>query len=677
MRVLARADYNPIAATAVAILLMGMVTFSCVYAQNVSPLGAVDGIGGVTDVIVGHNNKGPYSLTWTNFDPASSVVVVNGRTLKRGADYNIDPAKGVIAFNSVLVNDAIVRVSYQVQPGKSKKATVGPNIPITLKLRESATGNLKVTGLFQGDSKNPDFGKSIVGIGGDRTWAASKFTSRFLVSQRNDSGGTGDTWERSALDLGGSTSVGKLKFSGSYLHAGADFGGAKEYNTGVGKETMTFATAFAPTKTVQANASYVSTEETAGGNKGNRTVTNAQSVVYTGLTSTKLSLSHATSDLSTTAGHKDLLSTTGIQLSSTAIKRVTLRSAMTQKNSELTGAERLFSAGVSAKPIDKIDLNVDWASLQNKAVGEQISTDVKVIAAPAKQVAIQAGFSDVNSTVAGQTTKTNVAVQATALRTFQVKASAAGTTTNSSRQFQRDFSVSGTPARFAKLMAMFSQKGINSMDDVMKGAELTLTPLRRTRLVAGYKYAESGPRVLTIHDYFAETKPWGFVSLAGSYRQRDLNIAEAPDTASVTLSVAPVRLFTLTGEYQSNPEDKNGAVQAFNSKTVGMSTRIGSLGVETGYSERDEYLTDNMSDERRLSFALPVFGHGTLITGCKLARMLGGDQEARTYRLGYQHTIGSDFSLSLSGNYTQYLQNKVFQPEKAEYTAEAALGAKF
>ena len=646
-RVVLSRTFHNLVVVAIAAVLAGALAAPCrASASGGSELGMVDSIGEVTDVIVGHNTRGPYSLSWTNFDADGISVIINGRSLKNVADYRIDIAKGIVSFNSVLVNDAIVRVSYRTLPGKSKRAVGGTSIPVTLNLRSSATGNLRMTGLFaQDDPKNPNAGKSIIGLGGDKAWGSGKLNSMFLISQRNESSGSdGGLWDRAAMKFGGDTSIGMLKFSGSYLHAGDSFGGGKEYGTDVGKELINLATAFAPTKTVQASASFLSAEDS---KKGTRTVTNEQSLVFTPVLSTQLAFKRSTSDLTVPGGMNDNVSTSGVQLSSTAIRRVTLRSSMTQRTSDLTGAEQAFSAGVSAKPIDQVSFDVGYATLESNAVGHQASTDVKVSATPVKQVAVQAAYSGVDSTRLGQVTNSNV-------------------------------SVSSTPAAFAKLTAMFSQKGIDSLDDVTKGAELQLVPTKHTRLVAGYKYAEAGPRVLTIHDYLAETKPWDFLSLMGTYRQRDVRASDMVDSASMSMSLSPARFFALKGNYQSNPEDTNGLVQNFNTASVGLTTQIGSVGLETNYFQKDEYAADRLSDERGVGLAVPAFGHGQISTGCRLGRTLGSsDLGTRTYSLGYRHSMGSDFSLSLTGNYTQYLLNKMLQPDKTEVSAEASLGARF
>ena len=331
----------------------------------------------VTDIVVGHNNKGPYSLSWTQIDRDSVRVVINGRTLKRGGDYNIDVAKGVVGFSSVLLNDAIVRVSYRTVPGKSKRAAGRLNVPITLDLLSRPDSNVKLTGLYaQDDPKNPDAGKTVIGVGGDKKWANSSLSSQFLVSQRSNSDRTAnepDLWRRSAFKFGGDTTAGALKLSGSYLHSGKEFGGAKEYATGLGKNVTDLDAVFAPSEVFQAAAKFHESEHTAGKTKGAHSQLSEQSLVYSPGASTRLSLIHSSTESrraaagseeavdsnlvrldqsfgSNTAvvatfedatvaagGETDEVQTREMQLTSTPLHNVSLRGGMRQRYSELYG----------------------------------------------------------------------------------------------------------------------------------------------------------------------------------------------------------------------------------------------------------------------------------------------------------------------------------------------------
>lgn len=702
--------YRCTAAFAGALVALAALAPAC-WAQNAAQTDP--GFDFVTDVIVGHNKKGPYTLSYTNIDLDTLSVVINGRSLKRGDDFNIDPAKGMLSFNSVLVNDAIVRASYRIIPGKSQKNAAKLSVPVSLNIFQTQDSSMQVTGLFaQDDPKNPNAGKTVIGVGGERKWVGSKLNSLFLVSQRSEDKAAesqGSMWDRAGLKLGGDTGFGALKLSASYLHSGKEFGGAKEYGLGLGQELRDISLQYAPGAALQATATY---QEKSDEVKKTRSLLNEQSIVYSPADSTELSFVHSVKETGapgvaksvdsnliklghdfgggttaeaaiesasvTTGVLSDQIRSRRLQLASTRFRNISLRSLITQKHSELAGEEQGFSFGITAKPTEQVDVAVDVATLENETVGQQTRTDVVVSAGPIKNIGVSASYSGVDSSRLGENTKTSLSVQASPLKNVQLQSSFLGANQNEKDQFQRDFSLTSTPTPYSKLTALFSQKGINDWDDVTRGAVLELTALSHTQVSAGYRYIESGPQVLVIRDYAAVTKPWSFFNASASIRDRQHKAGDAPDTASVNFSLAPVRYFTLTGDYQQNPEDKKGIVQAHKSTAVGLATHIGSIGVRTGFASKDEYMAGRLSEERDVGIELPAFGSGILTTGYKVSRLLdGSDCSSRSYLLGYRHALGSDFSLLLSGCYTQHLQNSMLLPEETEVSATASLGMRF
>lgn len=641
--------------------------------------------GFVTDIIVGHNNKGPYSLSWTNIDSKSVTVVTGGRSLRGGNDYNLDVTNGIIGFNSVVVNDTIVRVSYRTIPGKSKRAVGNLNIPISLSLFQRQDASIKLLGMYaHDDPTNPEAGKSVFGFNGDKRWASSKITSMLLLSQRTAEGGEqAGIWDRSAFKLGGDTKVGALSLTGSYLHSGNEFAGSKEYGLGLGRNTMDFAASFAPSKTIQATANYQKNEATAGETAGNYSARSEQGLAFTPGDSTRLSFTHSTTETRTAAagsdqvldsnlfrldqgfggktkavmtfenatidagGQTDQVTTRALNLTSSPLQRFSFRTALAVRDSELYGAEKNMAFGITAKPVDSVSVDVGVGTLQNQTVGGQLSTNVKVTASPVEQLAVQAALSTTN-------------------------------TANDREQFQRDFSLSSAPTRYSRLTATLSQKGVNELDDVTKGAQLELKPLANMQLTTGYRYIENGAAAMTIWDYAATAKPWDAFSFAGSVRNREIENDQAPDSASFQLALSPRNYFSLTGDYRQNPEDTQGIIQPYKSKTVGLCTKIGSVGLHTDFTQKDEYQLSRFSDERGIGLEMPAFGHGRLSTGVKLARILDGSElTSYTYSLGYSHSVGSDFSLSFTGCYTQYLRDRISVPGADEYKAEGSLGFKF
>ena len=687
----------------------------CLGAAAETSLNADNSLGMVTDVIVGRNNKGPYMLTWTEFLTDDISVIINGRSLRKGQDYNIDPSKGIIAFNSILLTDAIVRVSYRTIPGKSKRSSGQVSVPVSVNVFQGQDASLNVTGLYaQDDPNKPDATKTIVGFGGDKKWANTKLSSQFFLSQKNDDTNDGSAISRSAYKFGGATNLAGIDLTGSYLHSGKEFGGANEYGLGLGKEVTDLSAAYSLSKHFQASAKYLNSEDTAGATQGTYSHINEQRLTYSPLDATKVSMVHTVSESGTAAvgsnrsvdsssvrldqnigsntnavaSFDNAKTVTGsiaentqtrqIALTSGAIRKVNLRSLVTQKHSDLYGDEKGFAFGVNTTPVQQVNVDVAVATLENQNVGHQINTDAKITVSPIEQVAVQASYSGTDSSTLGQTTKTNVSVKASPVKNVELQSTLAGNAQNQTEQFQRDFSLSSTPTRYTKLTALMSQKGVDTWDDVTKGAVLELMPLTHTQLKAGYRYIEAGPSTMMIRDYAATTKPCRFFSFNGSLRDREVMENTALDSTAMQLALSPFNFFTLTGDYSSNPEDTNGAIQTYKSKAVGLSTHIGSLGLTTNYAAKDEYMLSKLSDERKFGMELPLFGHGQLSTGYKIARMLDSTQLAsKTYSLGYRHAIGSNFNLSLVGCYTQFLQNQMMQPEKTEYNAEASLGVKF
>ena len=680
-----------------------------------SGLRASDGLGTVTDVIVGHNSRGPYTLTWTGFSLDGITAVINGRFLRRGADYNIDPVKGIISFNATLTNDSIVSVTYRTVPNKSQRASGGVNLPVALDLFRGQGGGMKLTGLYaQDDPKNPNAYKTIVGLGGDRKWTGGKIDSMLLLSQHNDSN-NGSLWDRAAMKFGGETNVGGVKLTGSFLHAGDDFGGAKEYGVGLGKRLMDLGAFYSLGNAFQASAKFLSSADSAGATSGTYSRASEQKVAYKPTESTKISMARTVTEngtavagsnkslnsdvlavtqgigakttavatlenaRTTTGAVEDSVRTRQLALTSSALDHVSLRTLISQKHSELYGDERGFVFGVAANPTAQVNVDMAVGTLANEQVGNQTSTDVKVTASPIQQVAVQASYSGTDSSKLGQTSKTNVGVKLNPVGNVQLQTNVVGSTQNDNQQIQRDFGLSSNVAKYAKVTAQMSQKVANTWDDVTKGAALELTPLARTRLSAGYKSIETGSRLTTIRDYSAESKLWSVFNFNGSLRDRTANEDMAPDTSALQVALSPFKLFSVTGDYQYNPEDQTGAVQKYKSTAVGLNTHFGSLGVTTNYTAKDEYQLAKLSDERKLGVELPLFSrHGQITSGYKIARLLDGSQSVcRTYSLGLRHAIGSDFSLSLTGNYVQFLQNQAIQPDKTEYSAEGSLGLKF
>ncbi|MDH7603046.1 MAG: hypothetical protein QHI38_12970, partial [Armatimonadota bacterium] len=312
------------------------------------------------------------------------------------------------------------------------------------------------------------------------------------------------------------------------------------------------------------------------------------------------------------------------------------------------------------------------------ASGSTEKTQSQQLAVTSQKAAAQVALQKKESGGLGETTTTDVSVTAKPLAHTEVKGRFLTTERPDTTLFQREVSLVSKPLEFAKFEAGLTQTGKDQQEDVTKQVKLELTPLANTKITAGLKYIESGASLMTIKDYAAQMQPLRFATVTASVREREARGNDAPDTTAVQVSLAPLRYFTLTGSYTSNPEDTRGQIQAFNAANLGVKFKVGSVGVTTEYTNKEEYLANRSANETKVDLSFPAFGSGTLSTGFKTSRLLDGSAlTSNTYSLGYRRSLGSRFNLSLTAYYTQYMKDRAVMPDKTEYNIEASLGVRF
>lgn len=672
-------------AIAMAALALPFAASSYPALAGVSTTTTSDALGVVTDTIVGHGNKGPYSLSWTQIDSSSVSIVLNGRTLRKDTDYSVDATDGIISFNSVLLNDAIVYVSYK-KTSSSKSNTGNVSVPVSLNLMQGKTSSLSVTGLYAQDSTSSDAGKTIIGVGGNTSWSGGKVESLLLMSQQNtDTDGSSDTlssWDRSAMKLGDTTNIGALKLTGSYARAGSGFLGAKEYSLQAGQQALNLAGTYDLSKSFQATFKFNNTDQTSGDNQGAYTRVNEQGMSFAPTGATNISIAHSTSETgnSTTEDSEKTVDTQKLKIAQGigAKTKATLSvENVSTTEGDTTDQVQTRQASITTSAVSGVSVQGSVVQKDSQADGAEQNVSAAVTVAPTSQVNVKAAFTQTDSEQDGKSATTNLSVKVKPVDNLTVEGKIVDKSLEADENFTRDLSVSAVPMKNAKLTAQFSQKGENELDDVTKGAALELSPFSNMKLSAGYKYVESGESIMTIRDYAASTSPWSFLSMSGSFRDRQLIQDEAPDTKKLNLALSPLKCINLTGEYQENPEDTSGNIQKYKATAMGMKIKFGSMGLVTNYTTKDEYASSIMSDEREVGLEMAAFGHGKLKTSYKIARVLDGSQTSNAYSLGYEHSLGSDFSLSLTGYYYKYLEDQMIVPDKSEYKSELNLGVKF
>ncbi|MCE5323735.1 hypothetical protein LLG46_10535 [bacterium] len=626
----------------------------CYITPSIADSTSTDALGVVTDVIVGHGNKGPYFLSWNQIDSNTVSVVLNGRTLRSTTDYNVDTTNGMISFNANVLSDAIVRVSYK-KTSSSKSTSSTTNTPVSINLMQNGSSGLNLTSLYVKSATDSEAGDAVMGVGGNKSWSGGKLESTFLMSQKtnDDESDSADNLDTSAFKLSNTTNLGGLKLTGTYSKAGKDFAGAKQYGLTTGQQTMNLSGTYGLGK-LQTGFKFQNADQTSGTNEGYYSRVNEQTMTYAPTGATKVSMAHSTTEKGNSLADdsETAIETSKVQLDQKIGSKTSTSLSVVNTNTtddDSTNQVQTRQASLTTSAIQGMSVQGTVTQKDSLADGSQQKVSTAVTISPMSQVTVKAAYTETNSDDSDE------------------------------NEFKKDVSLSVTPVKNAKLTANFSQSGADDTDAMTKGAALEMSPSKKMKLSAGYKQVtDSSNGIMTIRDYAATTSPWTFLSMTGSLRDRCMEQDFAPDTRKLNLSLAPFKFIKLTGDYQENPENTSGTVQEYKATTMGMKFTFGSIGLTTNYTSKDEYSENALSDEREVKLEVPAFGHGKMKTGYKMARSLDGSEVSKnTYSLGYEHSIGSDFNLSLTGYYLRYMQDQVLIPEESEYKTELNLGIKF
>jgi len=298
---------------------------------------------------------------------------------------------------------------------------------------------------------------------------------------------------------------------------------------------------------------------------------------------------------------------------------------------------------------------------------------------PLKGVQVSGSHTVIDSETNGGQTATDVGVAVKPNKQFALKARYFEKDSDTGLiESRKDVQIESRPAEFIKIIGAYGQKETSSALDTSAEARLEIQPLKGATITGGYKQLETLTFVSRTKDVSGTVKASSYLELSGSYKGREMSGASTVDSKAVKVALNPVRRWKLFGSYEANPEDQSGVVQQFESKGLGIQTRLGSVTLAGRYSLRDDYLTGKLAYERQIDMITPLFGYGRLTTGFKETETrLQSQQASITYSLGYQHDIGSSFTFALQGYLTQYQLNQALLEDQTDYKAEMKLGVKF
>ena len=113
-----------------------------------------------SDSFLGQDKKGPYILTWKNFNysPGNPVWISVDNQVLPSASYTLDVAKGEVTFASLIKRTQVVKVSYGYYPELVSKNTNPTMVaPLTFRLATLGVNNLNITTFNNNAAQDPGF----------------------------------------------------------------------------------------------------------------------------------------------------------------------------------------------------------------------------------------------------------------------------------------------------------------------------------------------------------------------------------------------------------------------------------------------------------------------------------------------------------------------------------------
>ena len=600
-------------------------------AQTQTVASAADGAR-VTDVFLGQNRQGPYTLAWNHLQRRDMAVMVDGSYLTPDA-YTLDAEKGVISFRDTLKTQSIARVDYTYDAAAAQHNPNPASSPVTLSLFQARglSGNaaLQVTAL-PGDPSKPGTTPLVVwGLSGRTNLFGGGLSSQILLAPSGAAGG--GLGDRSGLRLGYGIGTDRNRIDASFLRAGKSFAPAagRSFDMASQAQQWTLGGRVTPQDWMLLEFRLANLHDLGGGGASGQ---NALSVRLGGVgKQPTLNVSRAEETRSAADG---------------------AAAAVTTEKATVTG-----------KIGDNTAVNAQGQRVvtdASKPGGDQTKQDASVsVATATKDNKAQAAVA-----VTGGTTETATGTQARQGVTVTLKPAPMVTLTAEARA-QTDTATGGKDEKRSTFEA----------------ARAVVTPTKTMKVTTSVQVTAAPDQKKTITDISAEAQPWRFASVSGGVTNRAATNTGLLDTTRVRVALQPRSNISLSGGFVLNPEE-NGAVLNASRQNFGLATRFGALDVGGGYTLTTWAVSaipaglGAQSGEVSLNLGFRFSRYTALTGGYKNGFYYGATnpQGTHTYSLGLSHNLGSAFNLSLNGVVTE---DRAQTGRPAAAKAEGKVGLKF
>ena len=318
----------------------------------------------------------------------------------------------------------------------------------------------------------------------------------------------------------------------------------------------------------------------------------------------------------------------------------------------------------------------------------QTQSSLALTLTPSDQTKVSADVSEADTEKSGTTQNIALSVSSQATKTLDVSAGYSSRDQPGTAGDSQAISLKTvlTPGKTYSLQASAHQSKLGAATTDQQSVTLALTPQSNVQLNAGFslrqKSADGSPDTLGTSEATVggTLRPVSMLELSGTYKSRmapqaDTNPGDLLDTSTAQVAFAPLKTVKLTGTYAQNPDDGGDTLQRIARRGVGLETHFGALGLSGGcdWSRMDG--TPDVEQTIHANFGLRFSAATLLSVGYQTEqnRLDPNIPLATAYSVGFTHTLGDRFSLSLSGR----RQQAATAEATPDYKATASLGMKF
>lgn len=312
-------------------------------------------------------------------------------------------------------------------------------------------------------------------------------------------------------------------------------------------------------------------------------------------------------------------------------------------------------------------------------------TSVALTVTPADKMQVGATLAQTGTETGGMTQTQSVTLDTHPTTRLEVSAAYGGKNAPGTDGDSQTLSLKTvlTPTKAVSVETSTGQSRLGAATTDQQSVVLSLNPHPAMQFGAGLalrqKTTDGSPDSLdtAVASVSGALRPLSFVEFSGSYKSRmastrDTDTGDLFDTSAARVALSPFKSVHLTGTYAQNPDDGD-ALQRLSRKGVGLETNFGALGLSGGYDWSRRY--DAADTEETIHADLGLrFSQATQLTVGFQTRQNALDpatSQSFAYTVGFTHTLGDRFSLSLNGKRQQTCA------AASDYNASANLGMKF